>query len=128
MSLPPINAIPSLPTEERAAILDTLFEQSTALHTLGVELLHTQTFESYHDLIASVGIQLSELAESASTSDTKWLDSILSAYPRLGADKIGSAESRKEQNSLQSGPQEEAGKLRALNDRYEAIFPSLVFL
>ncbi len=92
--LPPIQRVPSLSTEERAAILDLLFEPSNQLHTLSVPLIHEQKFSSYADLIAAVGVQLTDLSESASTSDTQWLQDILGSHPRLGAKKVDSAQSQ----------------------------------
>src|SRR4051794_12760696 len=110
--LPPITAVPALSTIERAAVLDALFEPCAALHTLSLDLIHTQTFPSYNGLIASVGVQLTDLSESASTSDTEWLDKILGAHPRLGGKKVDSAQSRAEQAQLNTGGEEEATKLR----------------
>src|SRR2546421_12223894 len=97
---PLIESIPPLSTVERATILDHLFEPSIPLHTLSVGLLHEKTFESYNDLIASVGLQLTELAGSPSPSDQDWLDKILGAHPRLGEKKVDSAKSRAEQAQL----------------------------
>jgi hypothetical protein len=126
--LPPVSSIPTLTTTERAAILDALFEPCTALHTLSVELLHDETFESYNTLITSIGIQLTELQHSISTSDTEWLDKILAAHPRLGEKKVDSAQSRGEQAGLNSGGEEEAGQLRELNREYEEKFPGLRYV
>lgn len=128
MALPPVHTVASLSTEQRASILDTLFEPSTSLHTLSVDLLHTRRFDSYDDLAASIGIQLTELAESSSSSDTKWLDDILGAHPRLGAKKVESSHSQAEQAQLQSGGADEAKQLQKMNDSYEAAFPSLRFV
>jgi 2-oxo-4-hydroxy-4-carboxy--5-ureidoimidazoline (OHCU) decarboxylase len=127
-TLPPVADIPSLPTTDRIALLDALFEPSTSLHTLSLDLLHTQTFSSYNDLIASIGVQLIDLAESASTSDTEWLDKILGAHPRLGAKKVESAQSAAEQAQLNTGGAEEAEKLRALNEEYEKKYPGLRYV
>lgn len=126
-TLPPIDSVPSLSAEGRAQILDLLFEPSTQLHTLSVPLLHENTFESYHDLISAVGMQLSELSESASTSDSQWLESILGSHPRLGAKKVDSAQSQAEQVQLQ-GSGEEAEQLRKLNQEYESTFPGLRYV
>jgi len=126
--LPPVTSVPALSTIERAAVLDALFEPCTALHTLSLDLLHTETFPSYNDLIASVGIQLTDLSESASTSDTEWLDKILGAHPRLGEKKVDSAQSKAEQAQLNTGGEEEATKLRELNEEYEKIFPGLKYV
>ena len=125
--LPPIVQIPSLSTEERAAILDLLFEPSTQLHTLSIPLLHDQKFSSYDDLIAAVGVQLTDLSESASTSDTAWLQDILGSHPRLGAKKVDSAQSQAEQAQLQ-GSGEEAEQLRVLNEKYEKAFRGLRYV
>ena len=126
--IPPISGVPSLSTIERAAILDALFEPCSALHTLSVDLLHTSTFQSYNDLIASVGVQLIELSESPSISDTEWLDKILGAHPRLGEKKVESAQSQAEQAQLNTGGAEEASKLRGLNEEYEKTFPGLRYV
>jgi len=127
-SLPPIETIPNLSTIERASILDSLFEPCTALHTLSLDLLHTTTFPSYNDLIASVGVQLTDLSESPSTSDTEWLDVILGAHPRLGEKKVESEQSKKEQAQLNTGGEEETRKLRELNEEYERTFPGLRYV
>ena len=126
--LPPITGVPALSTIDRASILDALFEPCTALHTLSLDLLHTETFASYNDLIASVGVQLTDLSENASTSDTEWLDKILGAHPRLGAKKVDSAQSQAEQAQLNTGSEEEATKLRDLNEEYEKTFPGLRYM
>lgn len=126
--LPPTAGVPALSTVERAAVLDALFEPCTALHTLSLDLLHTKMFDSYNDLIASVGIQLTELSESPSISDTEWLDKILGAHPRLGEKKVESAQSQAEQAQLNTGGEEEATKLRNLNAKYEETFPGLKYV
>lgn len=126
--LPAIATLPSLQAEQRAGVLDVLFEPSTSLHTLSVELLRSQSFDSYNDLIAAVGLQLTELSESSSTSDTVWLESILGSHPRLGAKKVESAQSQAEQAQLNTGGEEEAQKLRHLNDEYEKTYPGLRYV
>lgn len=126
--LPEISTLPSLPTQERAEVLDLLFEPSQPLHTLSVELLREQTFPSYDELTVAVGVQLTELSESASSSDTKWLESILGSHPRLGAKEVDSAQSQAEQAQLQAGGEEEAEKLRSLNEEYEETFPGLRYV
>ena len=125
--LPSIETVPSLSTEERASILDLLFEPSTQLHTLSVPLLRESTLSSYYDLISAVGVQLTELSESASISDTQWLEGILGSHPRLGAKKVDSAQSQNEQAQLQ-GSGEEVEKLRLLNEEYEAKYPGLRYV
>jgi len=127
-SLPPLSSLPGAATEARAAVLDVLFEPSVPLHTLAVDLLRTQTFTSYDQLIDKVGAQLSTLLESSSSSDTQWLDSILGAHPRLGEKKVDSAQSRAEQAQLNTGHESEAAQLKQLNEDYEATFPSLRYV
>ncbi|KAE8450922.1 hypothetical protein EG329_005362 [Mollisiaceae sp. DMI_Dod_QoI] len=126
--LPPIAGVPSLSTTERSSILDALFEPCQGLRNLSLDLLHTEKFESYNDLIASIGVQLTELSESPSTSDTAWLDQILGAHPRLGEKKVESAQSQAEQAQLNTGGEEEAIKLRELNAEYEKTFPGLKYV
>ncbi|CAK4034390.1 Hypothetical predicted protein [Lecanosticta acicola] len=126
-NLPPIETVQGLPTQDRAAILDLLFEPSTQLHTLSVPLLQEQAFASYSDLIAAVGIQLTALSESPSRSDTAWLEDIIASHPRLGAKKVESAQSQAEQAQLQ-GSYEETEQLRRLNDEYEKKYPGLRYV
>ncbi|KAK5129814.1 hypothetical protein LTR08_002791 [Meristemomyces frigidus] len=125
--LPPVASISTLSAEARAGILDLLFEPSTQLHTLSVPLLHAKPFSSYDDLIAAIGAQLTDLSLSASTSDTQWLECILGSHPRLGAKKVDSAQSQAEQAQLH-GSSEQAARLRALNEDYEAQFPGLRYV
>ena len=126
--LPPISTVPALPTSELVAILDLLFEPCGALHTLSINLLREQKFTSYDDLIAGIGMQLSDLAESSSTSDTQWLEKILGAHPRLGEKKIDSAQSQTEQAQLASGHESGQDKLSEMNALYEQTFPGLRYV
>ena len=126
--LPDITVLPSLSTVELATILDHLFEPSVPLHTLSVDLLREQRFSSYDDLIASIGLQFTRLAESPSTSDSKWLESILGAHPRLGEKKIESTQSKAEQAQLASGAGDGQDKLSELNALYERTFPGLRYV
>lgn len=130
--LPPISSLPNLPTQELASILDTLFEPCTQLHTLSIDLLRSNTFSSYDALIAAVGAQLTALFESTSTSDTEWLNAILSAHPRLGEKVVESEQSRMEQAGLNAnadgGGEEDAEELRVLNEEYEKVFPGLRYV
>jgi 2-oxo-4-hydroxy-4-carboxy--5-ureidoimidazoline (OHCU) decarboxylase len=126
--LPPVASLGSLSTVERATVLDMLFEPCNALHTLSVDLLRTETFESYDDLIAGISIQLNSLSESPSTSDTDLLDAILGAHPRLGEKKVDSAQSRAEQAQLNTGSEQEASVLHRLNEEYEKTFPGLKYV
>ncbi|KIV92922.1 hypothetical protein, variant 2 [Exophiala mesophila] len=133
--LPPITTIPSLTTDERAAILDTLFEKCAPLHTLSVSLLREKTFTSYDELIAAVGQQLMSLYDSNLESDDKWLVSILAAHPRLGEKKVESAQSRAEQAKMNAADgaagaasEDIAERLANLNQVYEDKFPGLRYV
>lgn len=125
--LPLIDSVPSISTEQRVEILDLLFEPSVSLHNLALPILTSQTFSSYPDLIAGVGVRVSSLADSSSTSDTSWLLDILGSHPRLGAKKVDSAQSAAEQAQLK-GSAKEAERLSQLNARYEAKFPGLRYV
>lgn len=126
--LPVVSTIPSLPTEELGAILDHLFEPCVPLHTLSVRLLRDQMFSSYNDCITSIGVQLTDLAKSTSTSDTVWLESILGAHPRLGEKKIESVQSQAEQAQLNPKDETEEETLAELNVLYESTFPGLKYV
>lgn len=125
--LPSISAISELSAVERAAVLDALFEPCVPLHTLSIELLRSKAFTNYDDLVAAIGVQLTELLESSSSSDTVWLDDILRSHPRLGAKKVESAQSQAEQSQLQ-GEGQEATQLRELNEDYEKKFSGLRYV
>ena len=127
-NLPPVTRLPHLSTSERATILDRLFEPCVPLHTLSISLLRETTFNSYDDLISSIGIQLTELAESSSSSDRQWLESILEAHPRLGQSKVDSEQSRVEQAQLNTGEESELQALAELNVLYEETFPGLRYV
>lgn len=112
-------------------MLDTLFEPCQQLHTLSLELLQSQKFGSYDELAAAVGEQLTDLYRSRLESDTKWLDAILSAHPRLGEKKVESEQSRREQAQLNQqggGGAEEAERLAQMNRTYEETFPGLRYV
>lgn len=97
-----------------------------------------RTFDSYDDLIIAIGLQLTELAESKSTSDTEWLDTILGAHPRLGEKKVESKLSRMEQAAMvkASGGDDrseeeikaEQETLKGLNEEYEKTFPGMRYV
>ncbi|KAJ9602916.1 hypothetical protein H2200_012696 [Cladophialophora chaetospira] len=128
-SLPPLSSLSSLDAEDRAQVLDLLFEPCTQLHTLSVSVLADQDFSSYSDLVDAVGKQLQDLQQSNLESDHKWLDAILSAHPRLGGkDKVDSEQSRQEQAQLNQGGSEEAEQLAELNRNYEEKFPGLRYV
>ena len=125
--LPNVHSIQEATAEERAGILDTLFEPCTQLHTLSVSLLREKAFVSYDELIEAVRQQMHTLLQSASTSDTEWLDGILSAHPRLGEGQVASEQSRAEQAQLQSEGTNKSS-LATLNHEYENQFQGLRFV
>ncbi|KAL8758646.1 MAG: hypothetical protein Q9199_001324 [Rusavskia elegans] len=126
--LPALTTTPHLPTAERAILLDRLFEPCVPLHTLSLSLLQENTFASYDELIGSIGLQLTALANSNSTSDSAWLQSILAAHPRLGQSKVESSQSRSEQAQLNTGIESSAQSLTELNLLYEQTFPGLRYV
>ena len=127
-SLPNVTTLPTLDAEERAQVLDMLFEPCTQLHTLSVGSLHEQNFSSYNDLVDAIGAQLQALQQSNLESDHKWLEAILSAHPRLGEKRVDSEQSRKEQAQLNQGGSEEANQLAEMNRKYEEKFPGLRYV
>lgn len=134
-TLPPISIVPVRDAEERATILDLLFEPCTQLHTLSVSTLREKTFHSYDELAAAVGQQLTSLFDSGLKSDREWLEVILNAHPRLGEKKVESELSRSEQAAMVAGGrgdvtagEQEAEELRRLNGRYEAVFQGLRYV
>ncbi|CAL8574373.1 hypothetical protein XPA_000334 [Xanthoria parietina] len=126
--LPALATIPQLPAAERALLLDRLFEPCVPLHTLSLSLLQQNPFASYDELIGSVGLQLTALANSSSTSDAAWLQTILAAHPRLGQGKVESSQSRSEQAQLNTGSESSAQSLAELNHLYEQTFPGLRYV
>ncbi|OAL69048.1 hypothetical protein A7D00_6805 [Trichophyton violaceum] len=130
----------SSPTQQ-IAVLDILFEPSQNLHDLALPLLQTP-FNSYRELIDRVRAELHQLAERAATNETdkKILYDILGSHPRLGAPKSShlSEFSRREQAKLATataaatspgqGAEDEADRLRKLNEEYERTFPGLRYV
>ncbi|KAL8802084.1 MAG: hypothetical protein Q9182_004028 [Xanthomendoza sp. 2 TL-2023] len=126
--LPAVATLPDLSTEERAAVLDQLFEPCIPLHTLSVTLLRETSFKSYADLVSSIGLQLAALAQSSSASDREWLQDILAAHPRLGQGNVESTQSRSEQAQLNLGGESSDQSLAELNLLYEQTFPGLRYV
>lgn len=134
-TLPPISTLPALPDAQKFQVVDHLFEPSEDLHNLSQSLLDSKRatqYTSYAELISAVQEQLLSLLHTGSPAQ---LDAILGAHPRLGSKTVDSALSRAEQAHLQHQHQittkavaEEAQALAALNERYEARFPGLVYL
>lgn len=129
-TLPDVTSLANLPETALTAILDHLFEPSDDLHTLALPTLRAITFASYPELIDTIRDQLLVIAESVHSDPNtrKPLHSILGSHPRLGEKKVHSAQSAAEQAQLQSGAEDEAERLAALNAEYEAKFPSLRYV
>ncbi|KAJ5945777.1 Oxo-4-hydroxy-4-carboxy-5-ureidoimidazoline decarboxylase [Penicillium verhagenii] len=132
MELPNLSTIPSLPQEAQLRVLDTLFESSPELHQLMIPVLANQTFSSYGTLIEAVGGRMSALSAVNSPTDRDVLFGILGSHPRLGRAPANpehlSELSKKEQEQLNTGAEEQGEKLRELNAEYEQRFPGLRFV
>lgn len=130
--LPTLSSLPSLPQESQLQVLDTLFEPSPELHQLMIPVLANQPFSSYASLIDAVGGRMSALSAANSPTDRNVLFGILGSHPRLGQAPANpehlSELSKKEQEQLNTGAEEQAEKLRALNAEYEGKFPGLRFV
>jgi 2-oxo-4-hydroxy-4-carboxy--5-ureidoimidazoline (OHCU) decarboxylase len=129
--LPPPSTITSLPEEAQLRVLDTLFEPSPELHQLMIPVL-AQSFTTYTALIDAVGARMSALSAPNSPIDRNVLFGILGSHPRLGRAPANpehlSELSKKEQAQLNTGAEEQAEKLIALNAEYEEKFPGLRFV
>jgi 2-oxo-4-hydroxy-4-carboxy--5-ureidoimidazoline (OHCU) decarboxylase len=121
MSLPPASSLQSLPDSQLEHVLSLLFEPSPVLHRLTIPEIHSRELSSYIALSSLVNEILSALPITSPD-----LLSILSAHPRLGAKKVDSAQSQKEQASL--GDENERRHLQLLNEEYEARFPGLRYV
>ncbi|KAI0887637.1 Oxo-4-hydroxy-4-carboxy-5-ureidoimidazoline decarboxylase [Annulohypoxylon maeteangense] len=131
--LPPISSLTTADEETIKFALDILFEPSTDLHDLAIPPIRdSPSFTSYVSLIKHVGAIMSQLAQSSSLDTRKRLHGILGSHPRLGEKKVESAQSRAEQAHLNTNnskeKEEEATKLKALNDEYESKFPGLRYV
>lgn len=128
--LPLLSTLPALPQEAQLRVLDTLFEPSPELHRLMLPVL-AQTFASYTSLIDAVAGRMSTLS-AADSPDRNVLFDILGSHPRLGRAPANpehlSELSQKEQAQLNTGAEEQAEQLRALNAEYERKFPGLRFV
>ncbi|KAH9886171.1 Oxo-4-hydroxy-4-carboxy-5-ureidoimidazoline decarboxylase [Xylariomycetidae sp. FL2044] len=153
-SLPPISTLPNADTDTIKSVLDTLFEPSDEIHAIAIPAIQSKRvpanpgissdlppppsvarvtvpdlpFTSYPSLIKHVGSLMFQLARSPSPADKAKLHDILGSHPRLGAKKVESAQSQAEQAQLNKGAADEAEKLAALNQKYEAAFPGLRYV
>lgn len=124
--LPPASTLHTLSKEAQVEVLDHLFEPCATLAELVISRVLTKPFSSYQELIETSRSEL--LAFLEGNSESPKVSKIISAHPRLGPskDKL-SSHSSSEQKSL-AGTEEEARKLAALNDAYEAAFPGLRYV
>ncbi|KAH6661341.1 OHCU decarboxylase-domain-containing protein [Truncatella angustata] len=143
-TLPPISELSSASINTQIQALDLLFEPSKQLHTLALPALKSKrtpantvtsaasaaepAFDSYPALVQHIASLLLQLAQSDEPSAKQKLHAILGSHPRLGAKKVDSTQSQAEQASLNAGTADEAEKLKALNDEYEATFPGLRYV
>ncbi|KAI1804315.1 Oxo-4-hydroxy-4-carboxy-5-ureidoimidazoline decarboxylase [Daldinia bambusicola] len=133
--LPPITSLQGAGDNEIKAVLDALFEPSQHLHLIAIPAIRNSApFSSYSSLVKYVGGLLFQLAGNSTTADSRAeLHAILGSHPRLGEKKVESAQSRAEQAHLNapgtsSNKEEEAARLKALNEEYEAQFPGLRYV
>lgn len=135
-TLPPISSLSVVDDETLKSVLDALFEPSADLHALAIPGIRgAPNLASYASLIEHVGDSMSRLAQSSAVPDARAkLHEILGSHPRLGEKKVESAQSRAEQAHLNTSSggsaekEEEAAKLKALNEEYEARFPGLRYV
>ncbi|OTB20783.1 hypothetical protein K445DRAFT_313258 [Daldinia sp. EC12] len=133
--LPPVTSLQGADDNEIKSVLDVLFEPSKDLHLIAIPAIRNSApFSSYSSLIEYVGGLLFQLAENPTTADSRAeLHAILGSHPRLGEKKVDSAQSRVEQAHLNASgtlgdKEEEAARLKALNEEYEARFPGLRYV
>ncbi|KAI1393291.1 Oxo-4-hydroxy-4-carboxy-5-ureidoimidazoline decarboxylase [Hypoxylon trugodes] len=133
-TLPPISSLPTVDHETLKSVLDTLFEPTEDLHALAIPTIQDgPPSASYASLIEHVGSLMFQLSNSSTPDARKKLHGILGSHPRLGEKKVDSAQSRAEQAHLNTSDgsgekEEEASKLKALNEEYEARFPGLRYV
>ena len=120
-SLPPASSLHSLPNDDIEEIINLLFEPSKTLTSLLIPEIRTSPISTYVDISNIVRKKLHSLP-----FDSQSLLQILSAHPRLGAQKVDSAQSQSEQRSL--GNESERAQLQKLNVEYEATFPGLRYV
>lgn len=130
MSLPDPSKLHLLSLDAQADVLAHLFEPCPVLVSFIQKKVLTSQHDSYKDLIEATRTELTEFLhhEHARPRVSKEINDIISAHPRLGPlkDKL-SLHSSLEQKSL-AGSEEEAQKLKLLNELYELTFPGLRFV
>ncbi|KAI1654615.1 Oxo-4-hydroxy-4-carboxy-5-ureidoimidazoline decarboxylase [Daldinia decipiens] len=133
-TLPPVISLQGADDSKIKFVLDALFEPSQDLHLVAIPAVGNTPFSSYPSLIEHVGSLLFQLAENSTAANSRErLHEILGSHPRLGEKRVESAQSRAEQAHLNSSgtsgeKEEEAGRLKSLNEEYEARFPGLRYV
>ncbi|ODQ78525.1 hypothetical protein BABINDRAFT_162730 [Babjeviella inositovora NRRL Y-12698] len=129
-SLPQISEISHLNEGGKDEFLGHLFEPCSTLNAfLRESNVFKQEYLSYKAFIESCRSELLAFLASPSEHPDPRISQIIAAHPRLGggnAKKL-SLHSEKEQQSLQSSP-EELAKLMDLNEQYERTFPGLRYV
>lgn len=130
MSLPSFSEFSKSSKDQQTHVLAQLFEPCPVLvDFIQKKVMNTQV-SSYEELIESTRKNLASFlcSEHSKPRVSKDVSAIISAHPRLGPLKNAlSSHSSAEQRSL-AGLEEEAERLRQLNDRYEKQFPGLRFV
>jgi 2-oxo-4-hydroxy-4-carboxy--5-ureidoimidazoline (OHCU) decarboxylase len=128
--LPAIEQLPKESASVKEEALTHLFEPCSTLNQIVVEdvLTANKTFSTYGEVIEQVRTRLLDILNSNS-SDPR-VSKIIAAHPRLGAPKNVklSAHSEAEQKNLKAASEEQAAKLKELNEKYEQTFPGLRYV
>lgn len=129
-SLPLANILSGLSNEQKSDVLAHLFEPCSTLAELLIENVMYKSFSNYREFIETCRAFLIQFLreEEKKPQVLPKIAKIIAAHPRLGPskDKL-SSHSSKEQKSL-AGSEEEALKLKELNDIYERTFPGLRYV
>lgn len=139
-TLPTIDALKKSSYSQLSETIAHLFEPTSSLTNLIYIHIITSSsnasdknhalsdFSTYSQFIENVRTLLLSLDIPA---DPSLLDpqiaNIIGAHPRLGAKKVDSEQSQKEQASLNRSPQD-LEKIRQLNNIYERTFPGLKYV
>lgn len=125
-SLPPFESFMHGTSEIQNGIVELLFEKSDALNLLIHERVIPSRPIDYIALVQGTREALIDLLNTKSNDGR--IPAIIAAHPRLGASKVDSVSSQKEQASLQAASEIEAEQLKALNQQYEDTFPGLRYV
>lgn len=133
-TLPSISDLKKCSSSELSVVIAHLFEPTSFLTNLIYTNLispsssSSPSFSTYPEFIECVRKLLLDLPiPSSSSSLDPGIANVIGAHPRLGAKKVDSAQSQKEQSSLQRSPKD-LEKIRLLNSIYERTFPGLRYV